>query len=291
MKGSITQIEGVTVGHWTDTIRSTGCTVVLLPRESRGGVSISGSASATRETAVLAPGSWIDEIHAVCLSGGSAFGLDSAGGVMRWLAARGIGHATRSGLVPIVPAASIYDLNRGDPSARPGPDEGEAACEAASETFETGLVGAGVGATCGKWRGLDKAVPSGLGTACVSMAGVSVGALAVASPIGDIVAEDGSVLLGAGPGPMAVPSTPSTVLVVAATNARLDRSLCHLAAARIQDGIARAVLPARTLHDGDVGFFVSAGPAAASPDVVFHLAAVATSAAIRSVAAGATRGG
>lgn len=286
MTGSITDVRGITVGHWTDREAVTGLTVVLLPPGCRGGVCISGSAPATRETPVLSPGSWVQEIHAVCLSGGSAFGLDAAGGVMRHLARRSVGHPTRFGPVPIVPCACIYDLNQGDREARPGPDEAERACKAASGTFETGRVGAGTGATCGKWRGIENAVPAGVGTSCASMGEVKVGALAVASPVGDIVAGDGSLLLGAGPGPgeFRGASVPNTILVVAATNAGLDRPLCHLAAARIPDGIARAVRPAHTLHDGDVGFFVSAGEVEAPVDVVFHLASEATSAAIRSVA-------
>jgi L-aminopeptidase/D-esterase-like protein len=285
MNDSITAVPGVTVGHWTDTQAMTGCTVVLLPEASRAGVCVSGSAPATRETPVLAPASWVEEIHAVCLAGGSAFGLDAAGGVMRWLAARGTGHPTRFAPVPIVPAACIYDLNQGDPSARPGPDQGEAACEAASAEFETGRVGAGAGATCGKWRGIENAEPSGIGTACLSMGDVLVGALAVVSPVGDIVGEDGTLLLGAGPGPgeFKGAAVPNTILVVAATNASMDRAWCHRAAQRIPDGIARAVHPSRTLHDGDVGFFVSAGQIEAPPDVVFHLASAVTSAAIRSV--------
>ncbi|MBW2263309.1 MAG: P1 family peptidase [Deltaproteobacteria bacterium] len=268
MKNSITQIPGITVGHWTDVEALTGCTVVLLPEGSRAGACVSGSASATRETPVISPGSWIEEIHALCLSGGSAFGLDAAGGVMRWLERRSVGHATRFGPVPIVPAACIYDLNQGDPSVRPGPEQAEAACEAASRDFETGRVGAGVGATCGKWRGLHAAVPAGVGTACKTVGGIMVGALAVASPVGDIVDADGTLLLGAGPGERALrgADVPNTVLVVAATNARMDRSW-----------IARAVNPAHTLHDGDVGFFVSAGDAEAQHDVVFQLTSEAVS--------------
>ncbi len=287
MKDSITRITGITVGHWTDARALTGCTVVLLPPGSRAGVCVSGSAPATRETPVISPGSWVEEIHAVCLSGGSAFGLDAAGGVMRWLEGRSVGHATRFGPVPIVPAACIYDLNQGDPSVRPGPEQAEEACESASADFETGRVGAGAGATCGKWRGLDRAVPAGVGTACIEQAGTLVGALVVASPVGDIVDADGTLLLGAGPGEGAPggEAVPNTVLAVAATNARMDRSWCHRAAMRIQDGIARAVNPAHTLHDGDVGFFVSAGEVEPRLDVVLHLTQEAVSAAIRSVAA------
>ena len=286
MRDSITRIAGITVGHWTDAVARTGCTVVLLPEGSRAGVNVSGSAPATRETPVISPGSWVEEIHAVCLSGGSAFGLDAAGGVMRWLEARGVGHATRFGPVPIVPAACIYDLNQGDPSARPGPAQAEAACAAASRTFETGRVGAGTGATCGKWRGLESSAPAGVGTASREAAGIDVGALVVASPVGDIVAADGGLLLGAGPGEgeLAGAALPNTVLVVVATNARLDRAWCHRAAARIQDGIARAVSPAHTLHDGDVGFFVSAGDVEPRHDVILHLTQEVTSEAIRSVA-------
>jgi L-aminopeptidase/D-esterase-like protein len=287
MNDSITRIPGITVGHWTDAEALTGCTVVLLPGGSRAGVCVSGSAPATRETPVISPGSWVEEIHALLLSGGSAFGLDAAGGVMRWLESRSVGHETRFGPVPIVPAACIYDLNQGDPSVRPGPEQGGAACEAASRTFETGRCGAGTGATCGKWRGLERAVPAGVGTACRQAGDVLVGALVVASPVGDIVDVDGSLLLGAGPGEGAQrgAALPNTVLAVAATNARMERAWCHRAATRIQDGIARAVSPAHTLHDGDVGFFVSAGEVEPQLDVILHLTQEVVSDAIRSVAA------
>jgi len=286
MNGSITDVEGITVGHWSDERAVTGCTVVLLPRGARAGVCVNGSAPATRETPVVSPASWVEEVHAICLSGGSAFGLDAAGGVMGWLAERDIGHPTRFAPVPIVPAACIYDLNRGDPKVRPGPREGWEACAAATRHPASGPVGAGTGATCGKWRGIDIASPSGIGMASARSGEVTVGALAVASPVGDIVDENGSVIAGAdrGPADRGGPDITNTVLVVVATDAIMDRTWCHRAAARIPDGIARAVMPAHTLHDGDVGFFVSAGETLADADIVFHLTATTTAEAIRNAA-------
>ncbi len=292
--GRITDVPGVLVGHFTDGRALTGCTAILLPPGATAGASVGGSAPATRDTLVLGPDSRIDEVHAILFTGGSAYGLDAAGGVMRLLERRGIGHETAAGLVPIVPCAAIYDLNRGDPSVRPGPAEGEAAAAAASVEFETGLVGAGTGATCGKWRGMGRAVPAGIGTASMSTGGLVMGAIAVVNPVGDVVAADGSLLLGSGrEGLAALPSpgeigagrsTPNTVLVAVATSGRLDKAWCHRAASRIQDDIARAVFPSRTKHDGDAGFFVSCGNDPADLDLVLYLVSEVTAAAIRGVA-------
>ncbi len=286
MRGTITDVAGVKVGHFTEKEARTGCTVVLLPANSRGGVVVSGSAPATRETAVLEPSSWVEDVHAICLAGGSAYGLQAAGGVMRWLEARGQGHPTRFGPVPIVPAACIYDLNVGDGTVRPDEEAGYDACERASTDFPTGQVGAGTGATCGKWRGIERACPAGIGTASRRVEDLVVGCLAVVSPIGDIVGRDGRVLLGVGGDPTGAlsPGMPNTILCVVATTGCLTRDMCTRAASRIPDGIARAVNPAHTLHDGDTGFFVSCGAVDADPDVIFHLTMEVVADAIRSVA-------
>jgi L-aminopeptidase/D-esterase-like protein len=229
----------------------------------------------------------VREVNAVCLAGGSAFGLEAAAGVMRLLAERGVGHETRCGPVPIVPAACIYDLNVGDASVRPDAAAGRRAAERAAVEFETGTVGAGTGATCGKWRGIERAVAGGVGTTSLAAGDVVVGCIAIASPVGDIVGPSGEVLRGAGgDGPIRAPGVPNTVLAVVATNGRLTRTMCTRAAARIPDGIARAIRPAHTLHDGDTGFFVSTGAVEAEPDVVFQLTMESVVTAIRAVAEG-----
>jgi L-aminopeptidase/D-esterase-like protein len=284
--GKITDVPGILVGHWTNRKARTGCTAILFPRGTTGGVDVSGSAPATRDTRLLEAGSGIDEVHGLVFSGGSAYGLDSAGGVMRYLEKKKIGHVTSAALVPIVPAAAIYDLGRGDPSARPGAAEGEKAAGSAAKSFGTGVVGAGTGASCSKWKGIAKALPSGIGTASVRRGKLVVGALAVVNPVGDIVDERGRVLLGHGaPQALDIPAPEgNTVLIAAAANARLDKLQCIQAAQRIRDGVARSVYPSHTKHDGDVGFFFSCGGVEEDLDVIFVLTADATAAAIRNVA-------
>lgn len=273
------------MGHWTSVEALTGCTVILFPPGARGGIHVGGSAPATRDTRLLDAGSRIDEVHALLFTGGSAYGLDAAGGVMRFLEQRGIGHVTSAGLVPIVPSAAIYDLNRGDPAVRPGPKEGEQAAAAASEEFDTGAVGAGAGASCSKWMGVDKALPSGIGTAAARFGDIVVGALAVVNPVGDIVDESGRVILGLdAPRHLRLPDVgQNTVLTVVACNGRLEKLQCIQAAQRIQDGVARSIYPARTKHDGDVGFFISCGEVLTDLDVLFVLTADVTAAAVRAV--------
>lgn len=286
MSGRITDVRGVLVGHHTSAEARTGCTVILLPGGSTGGVHVSGSAPATRETPVMAPPSWVRDVNALCLAGGSAYGLQAAGGVMEFLEKRGIGHVTKFGVVPIVPSACIYDLNVGDASIRPTAQDGMKACQTASESFETGRVGAGTGATCGKWRGIGEAVDAGIGTASASVGELVVGCLAVVSPVGDIVDDAGRVLLGVGGDTLeqVASGTPNTILVAVATSASLKRTMCTRAAMRIPDGIARSVNPAHTLHDGDTGFFICAGEVEADPDVVFQLTIQVVAEAIRDVA-------
>jgi L-aminopeptidase/D-esterase-like protein len=284
----ITAVPGVRVGHWTDADARTGCTVILLPPGARGGVHVSGSAPATRDTRLLDAGSRIDEVHALLFTGGSAFGLDAAGGVMRFLEKHGVGHLTSAGVVPIVPSAAVYDLSRGDPSVRPGPREGEEAAGAASEEFDTGAVGAGTGASCSKWMGVEKALAAGIGTAAASFGDIIVGALAVVNPVGDIIDETGRVILGRdAPKHLRLPDLgQNTVLTAVASNCRLEKVQCIQAAQRIQDGVARSIYPARTKHDGDAGFFISCGELQTDLDVIFVLTADVTAAAIRAVAGG-----
>src|SRR5262249_37651154 len=202
---------------WTGV--GTGVTVVVVPDGTTASCEVRGGAPATRETALLDPERLVEHVHAVVLGGGSAFGLGAADGVMRALAGQGRGFATRGGPVPIVPTACIYDLVASG-NRPPGPDEGAAAFAAASgASFPTGRVGAGCGATVGKWRGGDHAVPGGLGSASGVCDGATVGALAVVNAVGDVVADDGTVLRGStappevGPFPTGGEGTNTTLLV------------------------------------------------------------------------------
>ncbi len=261
--GSITDVAGIRVGHTTDLAGVTGCTVVLCPPQAVGSVDVRGGAPGTRETDALRPGTLVNEVHAVVLAGGSAFGLAVADGVARWLESRGIGFDTGPARVPIVPAAVLFDLGVGDPAAHPGPGDGAAACEAATDgPVDEGSVGAGTGATVAKLPDPAFAVKGGIGTASVRRGALVVGALAAVNALGEVVGEDGEVLAGsrAAPGTAshAVPRT-NTTLVVVATNARLSKEGCHRLAGAAQDGVAQAVRPAHTLWDGDTAFALATG--------------------------------
>jgi L-aminopeptidase/D-esterase-like protein len=206
----------------------------------------------------------VHNVDAILLTGGSAFGLAAADGVVRWLEERGRGFETGVGRVPIVPAAVLFDLGVGDPSVRPGPDQGYAACQAASEEPAEGAVGAGTGATVAKLHGPARARPGGLGTASAAEDGLTVAALAAVNAFGEIVAEDGTVLAGAFPGEgeddEEVPPWPTnTTIVVVATDAALSRERAHLLAVASHDGLARAVRPAHTMWDGDTMFTLATG--------------------------------
>lgn len=302
---AITDVPGIRVGHWTDPVARTGCTVVLLPEEGAvAGVDVRGPAPGTRETDLLQPGRLVERVHAICLCGGSAFGLGAADGVMRHLRERGVGLPVGPVRVPLVPAAVLFDLAVGTP-AWPGPDEGEAACRAATaEKPEEGRVGAGTGATVGKLLGPDGARPGGVGTASVRLpGGAVVGALAVANAVGDVYARDGSLLAGARgpdgthvdgwrmllearPRPQPPPAGASTTIAVVATDARLDKAGCRRLAETAQDGLALAVRPAHTPYDGDTIFAVSAGEVEADPMSLGVAAAEAMWRAIERAVAG-----
>jgi L-aminopeptidase/D-esterase-like protein len=233
-------------------------------------VDVRGPAPGTRETDLLEPGRLVEKVHAICLSGGSAFGLAAADGVMRYLRERGVGVQAGPARVPIVPAAVIFDLGRGSMEAFPGPEQGYAACldaeSSGARVLPGGRVGAGTGATVGKLRGLDRSKPGGLGSAALRLpGGALVGALAVVNALGDVVDEDGRRIAGVGgrralleEGILPAASGTSTTLGVVATDAALDKGQCRMLASLAQDGIARAVLP-RTALDGDTVFFVSTG--------------------------------
>ena len=291
---SATLGPGFRVGHWTDTDARTGCTVILPPRGNVTSCDIRGSSLASRELISLAPHRPRTEIHALVLTGGSAFGLATADGVMRWLESEGIGYETPVGLVPIVPTAGIFDLGAGRADVRPGPDEGRAACAAAVDSFETGRVGAGTGATVGKWGGPEFAGPGGLGAARIEEAGHTVHALAVVNPVGDVIAEDGRVLAGTtAPDPERawreardLRSPTNTVLAVVTIEGTLQKREVAWLAARASDGVTVSIRPAHTRYDGDVSFAIAApGPNPADVDVLGALVPRAVAAAIRAAVA------
>jgi L-aminopeptidase/D-esterase-like protein len=286
--------SGFRVGHWTAPDGTSGCTVILPPPGNVASLDIRGSSPGSRELAPLDLERQRTEIHGLVFTGGSAFGLAAADGVMRWLEERGVGFRTPIATIPIVPAAVIFDAAAGSPDARPGPDAGYAACDAAAETAATGPVGAGAGATVGKWAGHEYLVPGGVGVAGARDGDLEVRALTVANPFGDVVAADGSVVAGTThPDPTfrAPPATPevawNTVLVAVTTIATLSKPDVRFLAARASDGITRAVRPAHTRYDGDVAFAIASpdgpGRVATSADLdrLAALAADATAEAIR----------
>jgi L-aminopeptidase/D-esterase-like protein len=259
---TIRDVPGIRVGHWTDAAARTGCTVILADDGGMvAGVDVRGPAPGTRETDLLRPTALVERIHAICLAGGSAFGLAAADGVMRRLAERGVGFPTGVRPVPVVPAAILFDLGVGDPDAHPGPDAGYAAALAAEadDGELEGAVGAGTGATVAKLAGTVDAHPGGVGSAGRRLPdGHLVGALVVNNALGDIHARDGRLLVGH-EGPPRPPSAGNTTLVVIATDAPLDRAQCRRLAEQGHDAIARGVRPSHTLFDGDVVFAVSTG--------------------------------
>lgn len=298
----ITSVPGITVGHYTRSERPTGCTVVLTGAPGAvASVDVRGGAPATRETDLLNPVNTVDRVHAIVLSGGSAFGLDAATGVMRFLEERGVGFDTRVAKVPIVPGASLFDLTVGDSRVRPDADCGyRAASAAAAGPVEEGDVGAGAGATIGKWAGMARAMKAGIGTAAITLPdGLVVGALVAVNAIGDIIDPGtGRTIAGVrtpdGRGLADVrrlfraPATPearpgeNTTIGVVATNATLTKAQAAKVAQMAHDGIARAIVPSHVPFDGDTLFAVATGTHAGPPrvDVVGALAADAVSEAI-----------
>ena len=272
----ITTVAGIRVGHFTYPDANTGCTVVIADGGATGGVDVRGGAPGTAETDLLDPVNTVQEVNAVVLSGGSAFGLAARHGVMRYLEERGEGYRVGGGLVvPIVPAAIIFDLGLSG-GVRPGPDCGyEAAAGASAEAVAEGNVGAGAGATVGKMRGIAMAMKGGVGTASVTLeSGLTVGAIVVVNAVGDVIDPGtGRVVAGArtedggfadarrivrGEYPPARPGENTTIGVVA-TNARLTQAEVNKVAQMAQDGLARAIVPAHTPSDGDTVFSLATG--------------------------------
>jgi L-aminopeptidase/D-esterase-like protein len=281
-QGSIVDVPGLRVGHYTLSERLTGCSVVLAPDGAVGAVDVRGAAPGTRETDLLDPANLVDKVHAVLLSGGSAFGLDAATGVVRWLDEQGIGFETGYGRVPIVPAAVLFDLpvvREGDnPTARPNAEAGYAACEAASTAPPaSGNVGAGAGACVGKLFGLNRCMKGGIGNASVRVGPWVVGALVACNAVGDVIdPATGQILAGARTvdgqnlldtqraflqgerGNRPLPGTNTTIGVVA-TNAMLTKAQAKRLAMSAHDGLARSIRPAHTTLDGDTLFALATG--------------------------------
>jgi L-aminopeptidase/D-esterase-like protein len=277
-------IEGVTVGHWTDADARTGCTVVLLPDGTVGSGEVRGGAPGTREFELLRPERLVAHVDAVVLTGGSAFGLAACDGVARWCEEHGRGFVTRAGRVPIVVGAVLYDLGVGDASVRPGAEAGHAACESATRLDAAigGRVGAGTGATVGKWRGPDAARPGGLGVATETDGDVVVWAAVAVNAFGDLARPPDQRE------PLPPPIVPvalgeNTTIGVVVTNARLDKAGCLLVAQGGHDGYARALEPVHASVDGDAVVACATGAIdGVSADRVRLLAARAVEAAIRS---------
>ncbi|MDR5683122.1 MAG: P1 family peptidase [Armatimonadota bacterium] len=294
----ITDVWGIRVGHATDSEAATGCTVVLCEAGATAGVEVRGGAPGTRETDLLHPLCHVQHVHAVLLTGGSAFGLAAADGVMRYLEERGVGYDVGVARVPIVPAAVIFDLWLGRPDVRPGPQMGYLACQAASGgPVEEGSVGAGTGATVGKVWGPAGAMKGGVGTSAQTLAdGAVVGALVVVNPVGDVMAPDGSVLAGTRDpqtgrlvgstellrqGIIPARLRGNTVIGVVATNMQLSKVDCNRLARIAHHGLAAAVSPSHTTLDGDTFFTLSTGQVAGHYDAVAAATPAVVAEAIR----------
>jgi len=275
------------VGHYTDKKNITGCTVIICPPETRASCYICGSAPGSRETALLSPEKKINEIHALLITGGSAFGLGAAQGVMNYLEENNQGYQTGFGVVPLVPAAVIYDLNIGNPKVRPGIDDAYQACLDAKEDFtDEGSIGAGTGATVGKWAGISGGMKSGLGLTTLELQGARVTALTVVNAVGDIVRENGSIVAGAldNDGKFMAEKyqnnrwnkpqigfSENTIICALLTNVSMTKLECNIFARRAQSGLARAVIPASTSYDGDAIFTLSTGDNKYDPEVIYEL--------------------
>ena len=305
--GSIIDVPGVSVGHWTNTDAATGCTAILTTDGAVGGVAVRGGSPGTRETDLLDPIRRVDQVHAVLLSGGSAFGLAAATGVQQWLEERGIGFDAPHGPVPIVPAAILYDLGVGSPEVRPDPAAGYAACAASESTRMTaGSVGAGTGATVAKAYGMEGAVKGGIGSASYVLPdGVSVGAAVAVNAWGGIFdhsdgglvagprAADGSMsdpvqVVLAGESPARSSVLTNTTIGVVATDANLDKMQANFVASACHDGLALTIRPCHTPSDGDTMFCLATGGNIADANLMAivtaatHVTALAVLDAIRS---------
>jgi len=318
---AITDVPGIEVGQAQDDEALTGCTVILCRKGAVAGVDVRGGAPGTRETDLLNPINLVEKVHAIVLAGGSAFGLDAASGVMRYLEEQNIGFNTGVAKVPIVPAAILFDLNVGRPDVRPDAEMGYRAAESASSGIVSeGNVGVGTGASVGKILGTKTAMKAGLGTASMEANGVVVGAIVVVNSWGDVVdPKTGEIVAGARStslGPLKIGSREyfadtlemmksflgrtavgvatgaNTVIGVVAANARLTKAEATKVAQMAQDGLARTIRPAHTMLDGDTIFALATGAKKAAPSAVGAFAAeVIAQAILRAVQQAAPAGG
>ena len=299
--GAITDIAGLKVGHFTDARRPTGCTVLLCEAGAVAGIDVRGAAPGTRETDLLHPLATLEEVHALLLTGGSAFGLAAADGVMRWLEDRGCGVQVGPARVPIVPAAVLFDLWVGDARIRPDAAAGHAACEAASTAHPAqGSVGAGAGASVGKLFGIARAMKGGIGTASIKVGAITVAALVAVNAIGDVVdPASGRVIAGAraddgrtpldtlaalvdGQLPAHLMAGMATTIGIVATDAQLTKAQTNKLASMAHNGLARSINPVHTASDGDALFAIATG-GAGRPGHLTVLGALAAEVTARAV--------
>ncbi len=298
--GAITDVAGLRAGHFTDARRPTGCTVVLCEAGATAGVDVRGAAPGTRETDLLRPDNLVEMVHAVLLTGGSAFGLDAAGGVMRWLDERGYGLQVGAARVPIVPAAVLFDLWIGDGSIRPDAAAGYRACAVADAAPPAqGNVGAGAGCTVGKLFGIERAMKSGIGTASIKVGAITVGALVAVNATGDVFdPSDGRIVAGTrgddgrprsatraiaqGELPQRAVAGMATTIGIVATDAVLTKAQANKLATMAHDGLARTIDPVHTMADGDTLFTLATG-AAGRPGDMTVLGALAANVTARAV--------
>lgn len=289
--GTITDVPGVKVGHAQNEEALTGCTVILLEQPSVCGVDVRGSAPGTRETDLLDPMNLVQTVHAVCLSGGSAYGLDAATGVMQYLEEQGAGLDVGYGVVPIVPAAVLFDLAVGNHRIRPDRNMGyEAAARASKDPVAQGNAGAGMGASVGKMGGFANAMKSGLGSASMTLpSGLVVGAVVAVNAVGHVFDPQSGQIV-AGPrnekGQIVdsvelmkthiqspIPPGTNTTIAVVASNAKLSKAEAKKVAQMAHDGLARTIRPIHTMFDGDTIFSIATGEVAATVDLIGSLSA------------------
>jgi len=299
--GAITDVAGIEVGQFTDTRRPTGCSVVIARDGAVAGVDVRGAAPGTRETDLLEPTHLVDRVHAIVLAGGSAWGLEAATGAVRWLEEQGVGFDVGVGRLPLVPAAVLFDLMVGDATVRPDAPAGYRACELASTNAPAeGNVGAGTGACVGKVFGMQRAMKCGIGTASVTVGGVTVGALIACNAVGDVIDPGtGKVIAGArtrsgkalidsrrallrGEAPASVLAGSNTTIGVIATDATITKAQATRLATMAHDGLARTINPVHTMSDGDTLFVLGTGRAGTSPGMLTlgTMAAEATALAV-----------
>lgn len=318
MNNSLTDVKGIKIGHFSDFEGITGCTVILCQDGAVAGVDQRGGAPGSREFALLNPINTVQTVHAVLLSGGSAYGLDAAGGVMQYLEENDIGVNTGVAKVPIVPAAIIFDLGIGNPKAYPNKENAYTACQTASnDSGEQGSIGAGTGATVGKFLGMGNAVKSGLGMASIDIGkGVIVSALIIVNALGDIIDPKTNKIIAGTRNPdiakkfiknqemfvnslklmkstigrtvFNIASSSNTVIGVVATNAKLTKAQATKVAQMAQNGLARTIRPANTMLDGDTIFALSTGNKKINANIVGAFAAEAVEQAILNAVNNAT---